>query len=187
MSADFPEIDLRSICRNRNRETATVFLVPPYDGRRPWLHLGEVSLYRSHNHHTRHQWLLKAFLGDESAGRCPPTDFEHDSAYACWLPLIGVELDQVSYHQTHLSGFIDPSQDGRYPKFRVPEPGYDPRKHPDAVECDAEECLTTSVEDGGGPHIIVPEGLFVPPFNPKLYEAVRGKRVEIIIHSEDTA
>ena len=104
------------------------------------------------------------------------TDFEHDSAWALRLPLIGLTWDGllVHYHTAHLLAWVDPDDlDG----FNVPGPGYDPAKLPGAHKCKDKQCLKN---DPTG-HIIVPEGNYVPPTNPVLYRQVRGKMLEITI------
>lgn len=181
-----PEIDLRPICRDSSACAVLVSLVEPFDtGRQQWLHLGRSSL--EHHGHERHygRWFLMARMGADGANRGVPTDPEHDSAYACKLPLIGVSVTSIREHQTTARGFIDPTLDVNDPHngFCVPSSSdYDPRKHPDAAECDEKSCLESSVEDGGGPHIIVPEGFYVPKFDRALYEAVRGREVEVFFY-----
>jgi hypothetical protein len=122
-------------------------------------------------------------LGPRSDEEAVPTDREEDSAYACILPLIGVEIASVYYHNTTVSAWIDPDCATPFTQFHVPKPGYDPREHKDAVMCQSESCLETPLEDGGGPHVIVPEGFYTPPFDEELYEQVRGKQVEIFFHN----
>jgi hypothetical protein len=118
-------------------------------------------------------WRLEAYL---TVG---VTDFEHDSAYAFKLPLIGVQFDSVSYHQTQLTGWVDPNGgDESFPDFHVPRPGYNPMKLPGAELCDLGEHGYTCYKK---PHMIVPEKHFVPPFDAELYEAIKGKKVEILI------
>lgn len=182
-----PEIDLRPICRDSDKFYVTVFLVHPYEGKKEWLRLGRADFTRGESR-TNDKWRLNARLGPENRKRGAPTDFEHDSAYACDLSFVGVNLDMVLGHTTMLTGYIDPSQGtGRvgdedvHVDFHVPEPGYDPRKHPDAHTCEDKICTSVPLKDGGGPHTIVPEGFYKSPFNRKLYETVRGWRVEIWI------
>jgi hypothetical protein len=175
------ETELRRICRNADTRWARVSLTDRH-GRNgyPWLWLGESSLWRPGNG-TGSTWWLTARLGPRAPGEGDPTDFEHDPAYACRMPLIGMELGAVHGHHTFVSAWVDPDNPE---EFRVPLPGYDPREHPDAVMCEDENCLEVPPEDGGGPHVIVPEGSYVPPFEERLYRAVRGKRVEIVFHLE---
>jgi len=162
---DLQTTDLRSITRRSDTCVTTVCLRRSYKDRDfKWLVLGEAHLTSRDGGNKG--WNLKAYL---TSG---VTDFEHDSAHALDLPLIGVQLDSVYYHSTHITGYIDPEMDSS--SFRVPLPGYNPMKHEDAIECNDDRCEKD-------PHIIVPEGLYTPPFNRGLFDAVRGKRVEIHI------
>ena len=111
-------------------------------------------------------------------------DFEHDTAWALQLPLIGVKLAEVGvwHSRTHFTAWVHPDAGGTMPNFHVPCPGYNPMKHPGATTCDGiydEKKRKYCKWNDGKKHIIVPEGFYVPPFDAELYEAVRGKRVEI--------
>jgi hypothetical protein len=157
--------DLRAISRDSARLVTHVRLYVDWDNRNAieWLTLGASSVrYNS----STHKHSLEARLGGGA------TDFEHDSAYAIRLPLIGLKFDDllVYNHQTRLVGWVDPEDEEN---FRVPRPGYDPTKLPDAFTC--KECK------GKDKHVIVPEGYYVPPRDRDLYRAVRGKRVDIVI------
>lgn len=99
------------------------------------------------------------------------TDFEHDAAFVLRLPLIGVRLDMLHGHTTHLEGWVATHAED---EFHVPWPGYDPVKHPDTVTCDYGHCKDD-------PHPMVPEGYYVPPTDKDLYEYVAGRRVSIRI------
>jgi hypothetical protein len=174
-------IDLRPICRDSDQFTTTVYLVHPYEGKEPWLILGLSSLNRRDGRNS-HRWDLRARLGAESPERGVPTDFEHDNAYAAWLPLIAVSFDMVMERIFVFTAHIDPTPN--LSDFRVPDPDYDPRKHPNAFECEDESC--TSLQEGR-PHTIVPEGFYSPPFNHELHEKVRGWQVEIWIDLQTTS
>lgn len=157
------ETDLRAITRRSDTCVTTVGLRLSWEERNfRWLVLGEAHL--SSREGGNKGWTLKAYL---TSG---VTDFEHDSAYALQLPLIGVQLDSVYYHSSHIVGWVSPEDAS---DFRVPRPGYNPMEHEDAVKCDGDRC--------GGPHVIVPENHYCPPFDRELFEAVKGKRVEIHI------
>ena len=150
------KIDLRPICRNADKVDC---LVTMREGGREqeWLHLGAVSLTE--------RGILNARM-DKGA-----TDFEHDSAYACCLPLIGVKMEYIDSHVTILTAWINPQHEPFSPEFNVPPADYNPMEHPDTVMCD--QCEE--------PHPIVPEGFYTPPFDEELFEAVRGKKVTIYI------
>lgn len=168
-------VDLRSITRRSDKCLTTVMLQLTWDEREKvkWLVFGEAHIQKFER---KGQYLLKAYL---PAG---VTDFEHDSAYAFRLPLMGLEMDELflSYHQTRLRAIVDPNNSD---DFRVPRPGYDPLKMEGTHTCKAyDQCKEK-------PHLIVPEGFYAgPPFDRKLFELVRGKRVEIIVgqpHDEE--
>ncbi len=57
-------------------------------------------------------------------------------------------------------------------------PGYDPTRHPKATICgEKKPCCWRD----GEPHVIVPEGFYVPPVDIELYQLVSGKEVEIVL------
>lgn len=184
---EIEEIDLRSICRQPNRYGVTVFLVNRLGRGTGWLRLGQANLERNDRSSSpiENFWTLSARMGSRNENESVPTDFEHDTAYACKLPLIGVEFKSFRYHTATFTGWIYPSDDTAsdgFHEFHVPRNGYDPRKHPKAVMCQDKDCLDAGVENGGGPHVIIPEDFFVPPFDPELYEAVKGRPVEILFY-----
>lgn len=168
-SAFEAETDLRAITRDADKCRTTVALYLDGYTRTPWLRFGQAQLSSQSERHTGRSRL-------EARMTAGVTDFEHDSAYALRLPLIGVQFDGllVRYHTTFLIGWIDPDAEE---DFRVPGPSYDPAKLQDAHRCRDVRCL----KDNPDGHIIVPEGYYVPPHNPKLYKLVAGKRVEIAI------
>lgn len=152
--------DLTGITRDNKRVRTTVYLHENnYGDKIPWLIFGQAEV----RNEERICWLDARMTEGVS-------DFEHDSAHALRLPLIGLKFEQVWYHTTYITAWVDPNNpDG----FHVPRPGYNPMKHPDAEVCEADYC--------GEPHPIVPQGYYVPPFDKELYEAVKGKKIEIII------
>lgn len=157
----YPLIDLTAISRSK-RVTTGVKIFDGYDGF-PWLKFGEFDLTYVEN--------KKFHRLDARMGR-GATDFEHDSAHVVILSIIGLELDLITYGFTTLVGWIDPSEslnEERFHDFHVPPPGYDPTKLPGASTC--KRCKPH--------HPIVPEGYFVPKFDPDLYRLVAGKRIEI--------
>ena len=165
-----PKTDLRSITRDSERCLTTVILHADWETRVTWLEFGQASLHRQKESRHDGRWRLEAYLTEGV------TDFEHDSAYALKLPLIGLQLNDlaVHYHSTHLVAWVDPEDSDN---FRVPDPGYNPAKHKDAYVCKDKRCLDERKKG----HIIIPEGFYVPPVNQELYKLVRGKRVEIRI------
>ena len=170
--------DLRSIGRYSDRlETVVTVNVGDWMDRKSveWLRLGAASLQRIENHRRPNSWYLSAHLGSgpDAGVEGMATDFEHDSAYACRMPLIGLELEMVRDHSLFAAAWVDPDA---LDDFKVPLPGYNPLAHPKAFVCEAKRCIEGSE---GEKHIIVPEGHYMPETNPELYELVRGKRVEI--------
>jgi hypothetical protein len=154
-------VDLLKFTSRSNicRTTVTVHL--DWETKVKWLVFGEAQIQKFGK---KHQYLLKAYL---PAG---VTDFEHDSAYAFRLPLVGLELDDIliSYGNTFLVAYVaDEPED-----FRIPRPDYNPLKG--AEKCTLKEC--------GKPHLIVPEGNYAgPQFDREIFELVRGKLVEIVV------
>jgi hypothetical protein len=166
------KLDLRSITRHTDRCRTCVTLYWDWDTRFEWIICGEVGIRQHEGHHDFYGGTsqLTSYL-DKGA-----TDFSHDSAYARSLPLIGLTMDSIHYHQTRLHAWINPNEDitdGGSSEFRVPEPGYDPTKLEGAFECEDEHCEKK--------HIIVPEGFYFPPHNAKMYDLVKGKKIEIMI------
>ena len=179
-----PEIDLRYLCQDPERYETIVYLVDSYDRQRvPWLKLGKVSL-RQKRDYDPHRWELSARMGADKPGYGVPTDFEHDTPYVVCLPLVGVHLVRVASGYTWVTGFI--TTEAGYSNeedtdFKVPHEGYDPRKHPESCDCEDTQCISVPLEDGGGPHTIIPEDFYTPPFNSELFQKVKGYRVEILM------
>lgn len=154
--------DLRGITRRSDQCLTVVTIHMDWQTSVEWLRFGEAQLqHRDHNDTDQ----LMAYMSRNV------TDFEHDSAYALSLPLIGLRFKRLDYHTTHFTAWVNPNADPN--DFRVPRSGYDPTKHEDAMTCGREQCES--------PHVIVPEGYYQPPHKPRLYKLVRGKRVEIAV------
>lgn len=152
--------DLRPITRSSDRLVTRVQLNIDFN-KSDWLLFGMSDL---RFHENLKQWSLQAYL-DGGA-----TDFEHDSAYAIRLPLVGLHFDSLFYHQPRFTAWVDATN----PRdFNVPTAGYDPRKMEGAHRC--KTCT------GKESHVIVPEDFYVPPFDPALFNMVKGQRVEITI------
>jgi hypothetical protein len=158
--------DLTSITRRSDRCVTAVAIFDKYcmHGMN-WLRFGQANIA---THDRKQTTTLTSYMLNA-------TDFEEDSAYAICLPLIGFHFEYIAYHHVIFGAWVapdaGPDKDGSFADFHVPRPGYNPMEHEDAEECSICE----------KPHIIVPEGYYVPPFDAELYEAVRGKRVEIRI------
>lgn len=168
--------DLLHISRGTDKCRSYVTLDWDWQTRITWLTFGEATLHT--NDRRDGKWVLEARMGQ---GAC---DFEHDTAYALRMPLIGVEFEWADHHMFWFHGFVQPGLDlkDRHNGFHVPTPGYDPTKHPKAHMCsgiyDEEKELYCKWNDKK-PHVIVPEGFYVPPYDVELYKHVAGKRVEI--------
>lgn len=166
MEYTIPRTDLRSITRSSDKIVTVIELVDRYDRRRhTWILCGSVNLRT--NDRRPGDVELTCYL---TAG---VTDFEHDSAYAFQLPLIGWTFDSIYYSAVSFTAWVHPEID-RMLGFRVPGPGYNPMEDDDIYECKDGSCA----ED---PHLMVPEGLYIAPHNPELYEKVKGKKVRITI------
>lgn len=159
--------DLRLITRASDQVRTLVILEDRYrENTMKWLEFGECRLRRSDSSEFV-EYALHAFLPRGV------TDFEHDSACAVSLPLIGLEFRGIEYHQATFTAFISLDAGEPFAGFHVPRPGYNPMEHEDAEMCDSKHC--------NEPHIIVPEDFYVPSFDSELYAAVRGRGVRIYI------
>ena len=154
--------DLRSITRRSDKCVTHVDLYDRKECRlTPWLIFGEAQMRIDEPRYGGRIVWLESYLASGV------TDFEHDSAYALRLSLVGLEFRDIAYHYARFNAIIDPDGDN----FHVPMPGYNPMQEKGALMC----------EDCKEPHIIVPEGFYVPRFNRELYAAVKGMTVEISI------
>jgi len=174
-SIQVQETDLREVTRHSDLCLTVVSIQTvswDRNSRVKWLVCGQSRLCPQ-NDRPDGRWKLEAYLPSGV------TDFEHDSAYAFRLPLIGVQFEGVSYGQTTVLAWIDPNEDPELgmSDFHVPRPGYNPMKLPGATLCKAKDHGYTCHKK---PHMIVPEKHYVPPTDKDLYEAVKGKRVEIL-------
>ena len=158
--------DLRYITRRSDTRRTEVTVHLDWDTKFKWLVMGECNLRHneSQTEKIRHWWLDAKMDGGV-------TDFEHDSASAVRLPLVAVTFGQVFNHRVSVHALVAPNNDF-HEDFHVPLPGYNPKQHKDTVKC--ERCKDR-------PHLIVPEGFYVPPFNEELYKLVAGKEVDIYI------
>ena len=150
-------VDLTDFCRPSS--VVTQVSVLGYE-KQLWLKLREFELWKSASRHLGKRWLFKAYLQNA-------TDFEHDSAQIISMVLTGVEIDHVSYGTTEINGFIAAELES----FRVPDPNYNPLTDKRTVKC--KDCK------GEDKHVIVPEGMYVPPPNEALYKELVGCPIEI--------
>lgn len=158
----FPFIDLRAVTRASDRFLTTVKLYHDHFRGKEWIVMGQARLTRRDSSHGPTVWTFDSYLPEGV------TDVEHDSGFAIRMALIGVEFRSVYYGRTEIRAVIDPMD---FEGFHVPPPGYNPMELPDAHECKSEHCEE--------PHVIVPEGNYVPPSNVELSKMVRGRFVEI--------
>ena len=174
MSKENPEaspfvelVDLRGITRHTDKVVTSVYITEsPWSSTRcHWLCCGEpkIRIDRTSGLDTVKRYTLSAYL---SGGA---TDCEHDSAHAFSLPLLALEFDGLELGRVFFGAIVDPTDPD---DFRVPDPGYNPMEHPDAEMCTTGPCAKD-------PHIIVPEHLYLPPINRKLFRKVAGKQVQI--------
>lgn len=161
----YPLIDLTEITRDSSRMRAVVYLVPEDTFEGPsmieWIKLGQVQLDLRERTQT---WVLRSYLAKSA------TDFEHDSAYALQLGLIGLHFESVRYHTSTFKAWVHPSSSD---DFRVPPPGYNPLSGPKVTTCKQYPACKKD------PHPMLPEGSYVPERNLDLYKKVRGMSVEI--------
>jgi hypothetical protein len=162
-----PHTDLRSVTRGADTSRTTIEIVDRYD-------MG-----------LRHKWITCGWVNIRTDDRRPGdvelicyltagvTDFEHSSAYAFQLPLIGWTFHDIDYNAVSFYAWVSPAMDPMR-GFRVPGPGYNPMEREDACLCEEGECAKE-------PHIVVEEGFFIAPDNPELYKLVKGQRVRVTI------
>jgi len=169
-----PTLDLRSITPHPDKCRTVVRVELSFGETEHWIKLGQTEIRKHQLGNRSHEngWRLEA--------RIPgATDGDHSAAYAIRLPLIGLHFEGILAGFTRFVAWVDPSEEPEegddHSDFNVPPPDYDPRKHPQAVACP--RCK------GSDKHVFLPDGyrLYVPPFDPELYQAVRGKRVEILV------
>lgn len=162
MTLDIPKLDLRSITRGSKESICSVELKLNWKTRLDWIVLGQTSISKTGGANSPGKWSLKSYLGSGM------TDFEHGSAYAIHLPLIGVQFEYSQYGTSYLYAWIDSDAEDQ---FCVPPPGYDPSKDSKATCCKMKDCSF-------GRHMLV---AYTPPRNPELYKLVRGKQVSILL------
>jgi len=168
-----PKLDLLSITRRtKTCRTYVQLELEPHGERFTWITFGEGSLRTGDRKDGR--WRLEARMVEGVV------DTSHDPCLALRLPLIGLAFEWTDNHMHRFHAWIDPDSRGiRQPDFHVPTPGYDLRTHPKTCVCKDSACK------GEKRHFVVPPGFYVPPFDPELYKLVGGKRVEIIMGTED--
>ena len=149
-------VDLTKVTRDSDKiRTQILIKTCRYKPATEWLVFGQMELRQD----IYPNWI---------AARSDATDFEHDSIYILRLPIIGVRLSGVRYGKTFMEGYVHPHAED---DFHVPTSSdYDPEKEDGSMLC----------EDCAEPHIIVPEGFYVPKFNKELYEKVRGHQIMIV-------
>lgn len=164
MTSDFkppPVLDFRP--DGLSTTSTTVVLHADYRGH-TWIHAGEIELTeRAWSQGNRGCWTLEV-------RRLGVTDFEHDVAVALRIGLAGVSFCMASGGRLWLDGFIAGDDPGM---FRVPDPGW--RQLENAMKCPHRDCRSRTTE-----HLVVEEGRWIPPPNAKLFDRLRGLRVEII-------
>ena len=125
-----------------------------------WLRLGTASLLAPGNEH-RLPWRLEARVADGT------TDFEHSTCFVVRLPLVGVAYEFTSNGGSCFHGWVAPDEDD----FRVAPPDWNPGRRPGASSCD--RCR------GREKHRMCPQGEWMPPRTPKLFEQMRMRAVQI--------
>lgn len=156
-SREVPELDLRAITRDADKAETTVSFFDEIHAEVPWIRLGAAALHQRRSRGGL-LWELTAYLADGV------TDPDEHSAYALWLPLIGVTFEGVHYHMTTVYGVV-----GHDTAFRVPPPGYDPKKIVGAEMC----------ADCDPPHLILPEGYGAPPYDARVHARAAGRVVVV--------
>lgn len=158
-----PVLDLRPCTRNSDFCLTCIWVIDSHRKEHLWIVGGEAQLLRAGDSDlNRGRWYLKMY---GTAKGLNLVDREHDSAYALYIELIGVDFDSVAYQQTSLYGWITP-QDPE--SFRVPKSN-DLLSTGD-LPCELEECQ----ED---PHYMT--DYYQPAPDAELYERLMGRRVHV--------
>lgn len=158
-----PELlDFSKICRNHRKLDTRVTIWTDMD-RSEWMRLGEIQLRARDNYHFRGIWRFSAYLSNA-------TDFEHSPANVMSMELVGVEFTDISYGRTSFQAWIKSDEPD---DFRVPPAGYNPLRHKDTSPCKDKNCKRDE------PHLIIPEGNYIPPINFELFEQVKGRRIQV--------
>lgn len=156
-----PMLDLR---QDEPSSISTIVTVHADDRGHVWIRAGSIELTeRTWSPGKRGCWTFEV-------RRHGATDCDHDAAVAFRMVLIGVTFRMAGRGRLWLDGFVagdDPSL------FRVPDPGWDQLAN--AIECQHVQCKAKYK-----PHLVVEDDKRIPPPNVKLFERLRGRRVEIV-------
>lgn len=128
----------------------------------PWLSLGTASLF-SPERDRRLPWRLEARVADGT------TDFEHSTCFVVRLPLLGVVYEFTNAGGSFFNGWIGTNPDD----FRVATPDWNPGRLKDSSAC--ERCK------GKDKHRMCPQGSWMPPQTPELFERMKMRHVQIWI------
>lgn len=153
---DIQELDLASVTRTENQRYCQISV---QDGtslkKKAWISCGEVSFSEGRAGHT-----IRAYLNQDA------TDFEHDSALAFSIPIIGLTFVHVYNGTVLFRAFIAPPQSHYdWEDFRVPREIIDLKE---ATQCDYCEDAHPIVE-------------YLPEANPELYRQLSGREIEIFL------
>lgn len=146
-------VDLRPLSFHADRCFSSVDVELEWGEKTRWIEAGAVSL---------HQENYARLEGISNGGI---TDMSHDDIRLFRLPLVGVSYRFTSCHRTYIEAYIDSTNPD---DFRIPSASYQPEI---AGDCLDERCRK--------PHKLARD--FLPPHNPQLFNALRGKKVHINI------
>ncbi len=155
------EIDLTAITSDKTGMICTVKVDVDFRWK-PWLKLGTVSLLAAERD-PRLPWRLEARTGDGS------TDYEHSGCFVVRLPLVGVGYEFTNDGGSHFHAWIAPKPDD----FRVAPVGWDPGHAKGSSACS--HCKDDDK------HRVCPQGSWMPPKTPDLFELVKMRAVQIWI------
>jgi hypothetical protein len=162
MASEFeppPVLDLR---KDGLSTTSTTILVHADYRGHTWIHSDGIELTGQAGSQAG-SWTLEV-------KRHGVTDDEHDTAIALRLGLVGVSFRMAYGGRLWLDGFVAGDDPGA---FRVPEPSWNQLEN--AVKCTHRDCRIKHDR-----HLVVEEGRWIPPPNARLFERLRGLRIEII-------
>ena len=162
MTTKIEELDLRGVTSGGLE--CLIELSDGYGRRKPWIKCWSLAIRGPSG--DRNLWW-------DAESKLEVYDFEHDLCKAFTLPLLGVTFKGSYWSRILFAAAIDPT---RPDSFRVPAPGYDPGK------THGKPCETCSGEE---PHLMVPEGFYLPDHDPELFAAVVGSQVEINLFARE--
>ena len=157
---ELPTLDLRPFTRDSNKIYTRIFLKGfGYNCKQfLWIKAGSIEMRKTPEQGDKEQYVLQSHRLEGY------TDFEHDSAKALTIPMIGLKMVTGWGGSLRFTGWID-FNPTRAEELRV--------FNPSALDEEASVCKDRRC---GKPHPIVK---YIPNPDPVLFNKIRGMEVEI--------